>query len=137
MNLLIVKGSLFAALLITAAVWDMRKRQIPDGIPLVILPVGIIGLSFTGLLSSLIGAILTALPYFLASVLVKKKDRLAVGGGDVKLMAGCRFILGVWGGILQSILALSLAVLAGMVVAALKRKINLSIVKVKAIDNCM
>ena len=123
MILLIVKGCLFAALLITAAVWDIRKRIIPDTIVLAILFVGGIGLSsLEGLFSALLDAIITAVPYLLASIMVRKKEGLSVGGGDVKLMAASGFVLGIWGGILQSVLALTLAVLVGMITAFVKHK---------------
>ena len=36
---------------------------------------------------------------------------LAIGGGDIKLMGACGFVLGVWPGLLHSILSLILAVL--------------------------
>lgn len=123
MMLLIVKGCLFSGLLITAAVWDLRKRIIPDTIVLVILFVGGIGLtSLEGLFSVLLDAIIIAIPYLMASIMVRKKEGLSVGGGDVKLIAACGFVLGVWGGILQSVLALTLAVVVGMIIAAIKHK---------------
>lgn len=123
MMLLIVKGFLFAALLITATIWDIRKRMIPDTIVLAILFVGGIGLtSLESLFSALLDAIITAVPYLLASIMVRKKEGLSVGGGDVKLMAASGFVLGIWGGILQSVLALTLAVVVGMITAAIKHK---------------
>ena len=121
MTVLIVKGVLFAALLLTAAVWDMKKREIPDMIPLTLLPVGCIGISLFSLPAALLGAVITALPYLIAAVAVKRGG-FSIGGGDIKLMAGCGFVLGIWGGILQSITALTVAVLAGAVIAAIKKK---------------
>ena len=34
-----VKGTLFGLLLLSAAVWDMRNREIPNLIPALLLPV--------------------------------------------------------------------------------------------------
>ena len=121
MTALIVKGALFFALLITAAVWDIKKREIPDLIPLALLPVGCIGITLSALPAALSGAVITALPYLIAAVAVRRGG-FAVGGGDIKLTAGCGFVLGVWGGIVQSIAALTAAVLAGAVVAAIRKK---------------
>lgn len=121
MTALVVKGVLFAALLFTAAVWDMKKREIPDIIPLALFAVGCVGISLSSLPAALLGAVLTALPYLIAAVAVKRGG-FSIGGGDIKLMAGCGFVLGVWGGIVQSITALTVAVLAGAVIAAIKKK---------------
>ena len=121
MTALIVKGILFAALLAVAAVWDMKKREIPNLIPLAMLPVGCIGITLATLPAALLGMAVTALPYFVAAVAVKRGG-FAIGGGDIKLMAGCGFVLGVWGGIVQSIAALTAAIFAGAVVAAVKKK---------------
>lgn len=120
MTALVVKGILFVALLFTAAVWDMKKREIPDLISLALFAVGCVGISLSSL-PALLGAVLTALPYLTAAVAVKRGG-FSIGGGDIKLMAGCGFVLGVWGGIVQSITALTVAVFAGAVIAAVKKK---------------
>mgnify|MGYP000997837065 CR=1 FL=1 len=121
MTALIIKGVLFLALLAAAAVRDMKKREIPDLIPLAMLPVGCIGITLHSLPSALLGAAVTALPYLIAAVAVKRGG-FSIGGGDIKLMAGCGFVLGVWGGIVQSIIALTAVVIIGAVVAVIKKK---------------
>lgn len=121
MTALIIKGVLFLSLLAVAAVWDMKRREIPDLIPLAMLPVGCIGITLHSLPAALLGAAMTALPYLIAAVAVKRGG-LSIGGGDIKLMAGCGFVLGVWGGIVQSIVALTAVVVIGAVVAAVKKK---------------
>lgn len=99
----------------------MKKREIPDLIPLALLPVGCIGITVYTLPAALLGAAVTALPYFIAAVAVKRGG-FAIGGGDIKLMVGCGFVLGVWCGIVQSIAALTAAVLAGAIAAVVKKK---------------
>ena len=42
MTPLIVKGALFGLLLLSAAVWDMRSREIPNLIPALLLLCGLI-----------------------------------------------------------------------------------------------
>jgi leader peptidase (prepilin peptidase)/N-methyltransferase len=49
------------------------------------------------------GAVFTALPFFIPA-LVKSGS---IGGGDIKLMFACGAVLGVWGGLLQTVIALS------------------------------
>lgn len=121
MTALIIKGVLFFSLLITAAVWDIRKREIPDLISLAMLPVGCIGITLHSLPAAFLGVVITALPYFIAAVAVKRGG-FVIGGGDIKLMAGCGFVLGVWGGIVQSVIALTSVVLIGAVFALIKKK---------------
>jgi leader peptidase (prepilin peptidase)/N-methyltransferase len=95
----IIKGLLFAALLIYAAVTDIKRREIENFVPVSILIISLIG---TG--GYFWGAVITALP-FLIPVIFKSGS---VGGGDIKLMFACGAVLGVWGGLGQTIIALSL-----------------------------
>ena len=96
----IVKGLLFAALLVYAAVTDIKRREVDDWVSVSILIVSLIGSG-----GSFWGAVITALPFFVPA-LVKGGS---IGGGDVKLMFACGAVLGVWGGMLHIVLALSLA----------------------------
>jgi len=118
MSALIVKGVLFALLLLAAAVWDIKRREIPNMIPVLILACGL--LCFEPL-NAIKGLLFTGLPYFLAAIFVKRSG-LAIGGGDIKLMAACGFVLGVWAGVLQSVLSLFLAVLSGIVTAFIMKQ---------------
>jgi len=95
----VIKGLLFAALLIYAAYTDIKRREVDDSVCVAVLIVSLIG---TG--GSFGGAALTALPFFIPA-LVKSGS---IGGGDVKLMFVCGAVLGVWGGIGQTVIALSL-----------------------------
>lgn len=125
LNVLITKGVLFSALLLTAAVWDIHKREIPDWIPLFILSTGFLLIKP---LEAIIGFALTGLPYLLAAVLPSKIGSFPIGGGDIKLMAACGFVLGIRGGILQSITALILALLTGIGICIYRRDKKLNTV---------
>lgn len=100
----VVKGILFASLLLWASISDIRKREIPDMLPACILFIGLIQVS---LLPALLGLFVTALPFFAAAILSHGR----IGGGDIKLMAACGFVLGVSGGFLQTIIGLSMALI--------------------------
>lgn len=113
----ILKGLLFFVLLTVAACRDLKVREIPNWIPFLLLCTGFIGIHP---LNSCLGLVLTGLPYFLAAVLVRRGD--GIGGGDWKLMSACGFVLGVWGGILQSVISLTLAVLSGCAAALVRKK---------------
>jgi len=101
-----IQGLLFAALLFYAAVTDIKRREIDDWVCVSLLIVSLIG---TG--GSFWGAVITALPFFIPA-LVKGGS---IGGGDLKLMFGCGAVLGVWGGITQIIISLSIVALFGLV----------------------
>ena len=105
MTPLMVKGTLFGLLLLSAAVWDMRNREIPNLIPILLFLCGLIGFRPA---ASTAGLLLVGGPFLLAAVLIKR-DGFAIGGGDVKLMAGIGLFLG-WRRCLVSFMA---AVLAG------------------------
>ena len=119
MTPLIVKGALFGLLLLSAAVWDMRSREIPNLIPALLLLCGLIGFRPA---ASAAGLFLVGGPFLLTAVLIKR-DGFAIGGGDVKLMGACGFVLGVWPGLIQTVLSLSLAVLAGLVECCLQKRL--------------
>ena len=121
MTLWIIKGILFAVLLIFASFCDIRKREIPDVIPLFILMAGFLSVN---IVEALIGMFLTAIPYLLAAVLIKKEARFSMGGGDIKLMGACGFVLGAPFGILQSIISLMLSLVVGMCIKACNSNCN-------------
>ena len=120
MILYIIKGILFSSLLLIAAVCDLRNREIPNSISLGMLAVGMIGITPLSFLYSLLGLIIAALPYFAVDI-VSKRNRFPIGGGDIKLMAGCGFVLGVGGGILQNLIALPIAIIYGMVITVIEK----------------
>lgn len=103
MTWIILKGILLSMILGYAACRDIKTREIPDAIPFMLLITGFVGFSP---LFSLVGLLVTGLPFLFAALFGG-----GMGGGDVKLMAACGFVLGPWGGILQTILGLTLAVL--------------------------
>jgi leader peptidase (prepilin peptidase)/N-methyltransferase len=111
MLILIIKGGLFAFLLILAAVWDIRKREIPDTISLLLMITGLLAIDPWNAFS---GLVMTGLPYFLTAILIHRDNCFSIGGGDIKLMAACGFVLGAHLGAMQSVISLVLAVIAGL-----------------------
>ena len=111
MMILIIKGGMFAFLLILAAVWDVRKREIPDTISLLLMITGLLAIDPWNAFS---GLVMTGLPYFLAAILIHRDNGFSIGGGDIKLMASCGFVLGAPLGAMQSVISLVLAMIAGL-----------------------
>lgn len=81
----IASAVLFSCLLIVASVWDIRRRIIPDTICLAIAVLGLLTFQPAKLLGLLLG-----LPFLIAA-LIKEGG---MGGGDVKLVVACDFVLG-------------------------------------------
>ena len=110
MTPLMVKGTLFGLLLLSAAVWDMRNREIPNLIPILLFLCGLIGFRPA---ASTAGLLLVGGPFL-------------PGGGSDKTGRVCHwrrgFVLGVWPGLVQAVLSLSLAVLAGMVECRVQKR---------------
>ena len=118
MTPLIVKGVVLGLLLASAALWDIKKREIPNLITAMIFVCGLIELRPA---ASVAGLLVTGGPYLLAALLTHGKSH-TIGGGDIKLMGACGFALGAWPGLLQSILSLTLAVVTGAALFGVRRQ---------------
>lgn len=86
-------GCFLTSALIVLSVIDARTREIPFGISVFILVLGVIAalLDLQNWLSHLIGLFAIALPLYLVFAITGGRS---IGGGDIKLMAGCGLILG-------------------------------------------
>lgn len=104
---MIIKGLLFTSLLIYASYTDIKKREIDNCVCVTILVVSLIGNN-----GSFWGLVLTALPFLIPALI--KGD--SIGGGDVKLMGACGAVLGVWGGVAQTVIALLIASVYGLLI---------------------
>ena len=111
---------LFSALLALSVI-DFRTYEIPVGFNLFLLALGLIhgAFHYTQWLDFLIGFLCVSV--FLLILYYATGGR-AIGGGDVKLMGACGFVLGVWPGLIQTVLSLSLAVLTGLVECRLQKQ---------------
>lgn len=81
---LLVQGGFFVALLLTASVFDIRRRFIPDSISL--------GIALTGLLTFepvKLAGILAAALFLITALLIG-----GMYGGDIKFMAAAGLVLG-------------------------------------------
>lgn len=103
---------LFSCLLLAASVWDIRKRIIPDTICLAIAVVGLLTFHPAKLLGMLLG-----LPFLIAA-LAKEGG---MGGGDVKYVAACGFVLGFYTGSVGLVIGL-LAALMWHIIARIVHK---------------
>lgn len=91
------QGGIFIILLLTASVFDIRKRMIPDTVCLLIALTGLIGFQPVKLFG-----IFTALPLLLAALLWG-----GMGGGDIKLTAASGIVLGFQRGLAAMVIGLT------------------------------
>ena len=77
---------------------------VPDYVPVLILMAGLLEVEFA---PALLGLVLVPLPFVVAALMKEG----SIGGGDIKLMGACGFVLGVKRGYIALMLGLFLAVL--------------------------
>ncbi|MBZ2175619.1 prepilin peptidase [Schnuerera sp. xch1] len=92
----------FSFLLMAASYTDIKKREIPDTICVLIALIGLLRFSLVNLFG-----IVIAIPFLLGAVLKEN----SIGGGDIKLTASAGMVLGFWKGIYGLIIGLSLLIL--------------------------
>lgn len=111
-----IRLTLFFLVLSLAAVSDIRKRMIPDWMPLLIAGVSLLPpepVYLTGLL--------VALPLLIAGITVG-----GIGGGDIKLAGACGLVFGFERTLAGLLMALSLLLLFHVVRQCIRkiRKLN-------------
>ena len=90
--------------LLFAAEYDYATHTVPDYVPVLILMAGLLEVEFA---PALLGLVLVPLPFVVAALMKEG----SIGGGDIKLMGACGFVLGVKRGYIALMLGLFLAVL--------------------------
>ena len=98
----ILQGVLFSSLLLAASYTDIKRREIPDTVCLLLVLTGFLKFSFQNLFG-----IFVALPFLIAAMFKEN----SIGGGDIKLTASVGFILGFWKGIYGLIIGLTILIL--------------------------
>lgn len=112
---LIIKGFFYALILMYTSYVDIRTKTIPDKIHILILLISLIEINLT---NSILGFLTVPLPFFITALLKGG----GIGGGDVKFMAVCGFLLGIKGGFSASIIGLLLALFINAIVYKVKNK---------------
>lgn len=98
----IFQGILFSSLLMAASYTDIKKRVIPDAIPMLMALISLLNFKLSNQFGIVIG-----LPFLISALLVEG----SIGGGDIKLAGSAGMVLGFWKGIYGLILGLSFLVL--------------------------
>ena len=92
------------ACILFAAEYYFATHTVPDYVPVLILMTGLLEVEFA---PALLGLVLVPLPFVVAALMKEG----SIGGGDIKLMGACGFVLGVKRGYIALMLGLFLAVL--------------------------
>lgn len=114
----VIKGYLFATILLVAGYIDLKTKTIPNYIHVLIILVGLINIKWVYIFQSIIGLFVVPLPFLIVSILKEN----SIGGGDIKLMGAGGFFLGMYGGFLASIIGLLIAVIINGIYYRIKNK---------------
>ena len=104
----IIKTIILLALLLYASVRDIKTREVPDSISVLLLILGFVDTDIERLPSMLLGMVLVFLPQFVSALINPSK---ALGGADIKLSSAAAFLLGAQRGLFALIVGLTLAVI--------------------------
>ena len=99
---LLIQGTAFFLALLGASICDLQKREIPPIFPVIIAIAGLINFSPASL-----WGIALCLPFLIAAW----RNERRMGGGDIKLVAACGFLLGLPAGTPGLILGLTVQLL--------------------------
>jgi leader peptidase (prepilin peptidase)/N-methyltransferase len=102
-----IKGAIFLSILLYASNCDVKTREVPDFVHIMILITGLIEIKLDYLPSMIAGFLIVPLPFLISAILREN----SIGGADIKLVAACSFLLGFQRGIVTVIVGLILAVL--------------------------
>ena len=105
----IIKAIILLALLLYASVMDIKTREVPDSVSVMLLILGLVDVSIKEIPQMLLGMVLVFMPQLISALINPSK---ALGGADIKLSSAAAFLLGVQRGLFTLIVGLTLAVIA-------------------------
>ena len=104
----IIKAIILLALLLYASVMDIKTREVPDSVSVMLLILGLVDISIKEIPQMLLGMVLVFLPQFISALINPSK---ALGGADIKVLSSAVFLLGTPNGLFALIFGLTLAVI--------------------------
>lgn len=106
-SIMIIKGFLFAQILIFAGYHDVKTKIIPDFVHIIIVAISIINFKPH---QAILGLLAGIIPFLIIGIIFG-----GIGGGDIKLMGACGLVLGYRGIVVAGIIGLSLALLIAFI----------------------
>lgn len=114
----IIKTIILLALLLYASVRDIKTREVPDSISVLLLILGFVDTDIERLPSMLLGIALVFIPQFISALMNPSK---ALGGADIKLSSAAAFLLGAQRGLFALIVGLTLAVIVMPIIRRIRK----------------
>ena len=107
----------FFAILLWASVSDIRTRQVPDKVSVIIAVISLIGVNPADIWEMCWQGLAVAAPLIIAALLKPG----SVGGADIKIMAASAFLLGFHRGLAALCIGLALGVIGTTVFRKVKK----------------
>lgn len=119
-----IKGFILFELLLFASYSDLRTREVSNSIPIMITITALIDVNITDIPIMVFAAICVTAPQMLVAALHANchSENYSYGGGDIKLMAACSFLLGLERGFAAIIAGLSLCLIVMTVTRLIQKK---------------
>lgn len=90
-----------------ASVMDIKTREVPDSVSVMLLILGLVDVSIKEIPQMLLGMVLVFMPQLISALINPSK---ALGGADIKLSSAAAFLLGAQRGLFALIVGLTLSV---------------------------
>lgn len=114
----IIKAIILLVLMLYASVMDIKTREVPDSVSVMLLILGLVDVSIKEIPQMLLGMVLVFMPQLISALINPSK---ALGGADIKLSSAAAFLLGVQRGLFTLIVGLTLAVIAMPIIRKIRK----------------
>lgn len=106
-----LKGAILCLLLVFSSYSDIKKREVPDYVHIMVLLTALIGMEVNEVPIMLLTMLLISVPIFIISFFCKSK---MIGGADIKLIIACSAVLGLYQAYIGITIGLIIAIIANL-----------------------
>ena len=114
----IIKAIILLVLMLYASVRDIKTREVPDSVSVMLLILGLVDVSIKEIPQMLLGMVLVFMPQFISALINSSK---ALGGADIKISSSAAFLLGTPNGLFTLIVGLTLAVIVMPIIRRIRK----------------
>ena len=101
-----------------ASIMDIKTREVPDSVSVMLLILGLVDVSIKEIPQMLLGMVLVFMPQFISALINSSK---ALGGADIKVSSSAAFLLGTPNGLFALIFGLTLAVIVMPIIRRIRK----------------